>query len=105
MIALLFFLSLCCIVWGWSVSRRARENRERAIEMLRQARLGRVLEDAVDQLPTVERHLVETLPTSDPQRLEILHRLLNDLEKNGDLAPAEVNVVLDALDVAAGRVR
>jgi hypothetical protein len=104
MIGFAFFVSLCLIWWGWSTSRRARENRARADAMLRRARLGHVLDDAMDALSTSQRHLVETLPTGDPRRLAIVYRVLDDLEKRDVLAPAEIETALLALDTAAGQI-
>jgi hypothetical protein len=105
MIGFLFFVSLCLICYGWSTSRRARRNRDRAEAMLRRAGLERVLEGAVAALPTIQRHQVRTLPTSDARRVALVHEMLRDLEERDVLASAEIETALLALDIAAGRSR
>jgi hypothetical protein len=99
----LLVVSLCIVWYGCSVSRRARENHARAETILRAARLTRVLGDAIGALSTVEQHQIRTLPTGDPRRMAIIHRMLDDLEERDVLAAAEVETALRALDVAAGR--
>ena len=103
MLNFLLLAAACCCLWGWADRRRARANRARAGEMVEGTRLERVLEDAIEALPTVEQHQVRTLPTADQRRLAIVHRVLTDLEERGDLSPAEVETALKAMDVAAGR--
>lgn len=103
MLNFLLFVAVCCWLWGWADRRRARANRVRSIRMLEDADLSERIERAVAALKTSERWRLEHAPTGDPERLAIVHRILDAMEARGEISSGEIEVALTALDVAAGR--
>lgn len=103
MINFLLFAAVCCCLWGWADRHRARTNRARAVRMPENADLSERIERAVTALKTSERWRLEHAPTGDPERLAIVHGILDAMEARGEITAGEIEVALKAVDVAAGR--
>jgi hypothetical protein len=103
MLNFLLFVAACCCLWAWVDRRRARANRARAIRMLEDADLSERVERAVAALETSERWRLEHAPTGDPERLAIVHEILDAMEAHGEITAGEIEVALKAMDIAAGR--
>lgn len=103
MLTFLLFAAACCWLYGKADERRQRANRARAVEMLKRARLGRVLKQAVDELPVVTRWQLTNLASGNPERLRLVYDVVDELEERGEISEHEAELILEATALAGRR--